>query len=235
MKRDLTVDDLKFEIRWSPRRKTVELAVERHGELVIRAPEGTSTDRLAAAVKSKKFWLYSKIAEKASLRKHDPPAKEFVSGEGFHYLGRSYRLLLVAAKAQRQPLKLEQGRFKLIKDEADRGLTHFVRWYTEHARPWLTERVTRFAPRVGVEPARVEVRDLGYRWGSCGQNGTLNFHWKTILLPPSIVEYVVAHELVHLREDNHTPEFWMALERSMPDFEVRKRWLAANGVEFTAL
>lgn len=83
-------------------------------------------------------------------------------------------------------------------------------------------------------PAELRVRDLGFRWGSCG-DGTLNFHWATILLPPRIVEYVVVHELVHLVEKNHTPEFWQRVERAMPDFEDRKRWLAAQGAEFVGL
>ena len=70
-----------------------------------------------------------------------------------------------------------------------------------------------YGPRVGAEPSRVEVRDLGYRWGSCGRAGGLNIHWQTIVLPPNVVDYVVVHELVHLREPNHTPAFWTRVER----------------------
>ena len=84
---------------------------------------------------------------------------------------------------------------------------------------------------MGIEPKGIEVRDLGFRWGSCGKKGILNFHWASILLPASIVEYVVVHELVHLVEPNHTPEFWLALERAMPDYEQRKNWLAENGAK----
>ena len=95
------------------------------------------------------------------------PVKEFVSGEGFPYLGRSYRLLLV--NAQDVPLRMEAGRFRLLRTEARQGLAHFVRWYTEHGRVWLHPRVAALARRVGVEPAGIEVRDLGYRWASCGR------------------------------------------------------------------
>lgn len=221
------IDDLSFEVRYSPRRKHVELSVEREGGLVILAPEGTEARRLESAVRAKRFWLYTKMAEKESLRQ-TVPSKEYVSGEGFHYLGRSYRLLLVGKK-QNKPLKLEQGRFKLVRSEAEQGREHFVRWYTEHARPWLAKRVDRWSHRVGAKPSAVEVRELGYHWGSCGKRGTLNFHWATILLPASVVDYIVVHELVHLRHANHTPEFWLSIERAMPDFEGRKRWLAENG------
>ncbi|MCA9626492.1 MAG: M48 family metallopeptidase, partial [Myxococcales bacterium] len=113
-------------------------------------------------------------------------------------------------------------------DLAASGREHFVRWYTDHAKPWLSERVNQHAPRLGVTPSAVAVQDLGYRWGSCGRGNKLYFHWKSILLPPRIVEYIVVQELVHLREPHHTPEFWKRLERAMPDFASRKQWLAKS-------
>src|SRR5690625_5138176 len=91
------------------------------------------------------------------------------------------------------------------------------------------------AGRMEVELIAVKVQDLGYRWGSCGKGGRLYFHWKAILLPRSIVEYVVAHELVHLHTPHHTPEFWQRLERAMPDYERRKQWLAAHGMDVEGL
>lgn len=228
----LTVDDLRFEVAYSPRRKTVELSVERDGALVVRAPLGAATDRLEAFVRAKRTWVYKKLAEKDALR-HVTPVKEYVSGEGFPYLGRSYRLLLV--DQQDVPLRMEAGRFRLLRAEAGNGRAQFIAWYMEHGRAWLRRRVAALAPRVGVEPAGVEVRDLGYRWGSCGRAGGLNFHWATILLPPGIVEYVVVHELAHLRERNHTPEFWQAVERAMPDYLRRKAWLAEKGSGFVVV
>ena len=80
-----------------------------------------------------------------------------------------------------------------------------------------------------VEPSAIEVRDLGFRWGSCGQATKVNFHWATILLPASVVDYVIVHELTHLTEPNHTPEFWRQVERTLPDYEQRKAWLAVHG------
>ena len=129
------------------------------------------------------------------------------------------------------PLKLEHGRFKMRRDAVSEGRAHMLRWYHAHAQPWLRRRVERWQGRVGVTPSDVVVQDLGYRWGSCGKGERLYFHWRAILLPPRIVEYVVAHELVHLDEPHHTPEFWSRLERAMPDFPQRKRWLAENAAQ----
>ena len=226
----LTVDGLRVDVVLSARRQTLELSVERDGALVVRAPVRASRDRLEAFVREKQAWAYRKLAAKEAIR---PllPAKEFVSGEGFSYLGRSYRLLLVAA--QRTPLRLEAGRFRLLRSEARHGRAHFIRWYTEHGKVWLRPRVAAWARRVDVEPAGVEVRDLGYRWASCGRKGALNFNWSTILLPPSVVDYLIVHELIHLSDRNHTPAFWKSVERAMPDFARRRAWLAEWGAAST--
>src|SRR5690606_35197537 len=115
------------------------------------------------------------------------------------------------------------------------GRVHLIRWYCEHAKPWLASRVEDFAARMEVEPAGLRVQDLGYRWGSCGKGEVLYFHWKTILLPARIAEYVVVHEMAHLHEPHHTPQFWQRVERAMPDFERRKEWLAQRGMEVEGL
>lgn len=222
----LVVDELAFAVRRSARRKTLEITVDRGGELIIASPPGVADDVLAGFVREKRFWLYTKIAEK-ELFQQPVGGKEFVAGEGFPYLGRSYRLLLV--DGQDAPIKLQDGRFKLRRDLAHEGRTHFVAWYTEHGTAWLRRRVPEWASRMGVEPKGVEVRDLGFRWGSCGQAGGVNFHWATILLPSSIVDYVVVHELAHLLEANHTPGFWQRVARAMPEYEQRKSWLAEHG------
>lgn len=223
----LTVDDLQFEIRWSGQRRTVGLTVDRDGELVISAPTGCATDVLESFVREKRFWLYTKLAEKEALQEEAVRPRQFVSGEGFPYLGRSYRLRLV--EEQDVPLKLERGRFLLRRSHAAEGRATLISWYAARARPWLEHRVPRFVSRVGASPSSIDVRDLGFRWGSCGRNGTVSFHWATVLMPPAVIDYVIVHELVHLLEPNHTPEFWRAVERTMPDFEARRRRIAELG------
>jgi predicted metal-dependent hydrolase len=225
----LVVDDLHFEVRRSPRRKSVQVTVDRAGELVLSAPEEYPIEKMEAFVRAKRFWIYTKLAEKERLRSVPPAAKECVTGEGFPYLGRSYRLKLV--ESQGAPVKLERGRFNMRRSDAAEGREHMRHWYVQHAQPWLAARVERFSGRVGVEPSGVTVRDLGHRWGSCGKGGKLYFHWRSILLPPSIVEYIVVHELVHLHEPHHTPAFWTRVERAMPDFAKRKQWLAENAMQ----
>ena len=232
MSTTLTIDDLRFDVRRSARRRTLQITVERSGGLLLSAPTGVDESRLRDFVNEKRYWIYTKLAEKELLRR-TVPRKEFVDGEGFLYLGRSYRLKLV--DAQDVPLKLSAGRFCLRHDAVGAGREHFIRWYSERAREKLAAFVGELQARMEVQPAGVKVQDLGYRWGSCGKGDWLYFHWKTILLPSRIVEYVAAHEMAHLHEPHHTPEFWLRLERAMPDYARRKSWLAEHGIEVEGL
>ncbi len=223
----LRVDDLWFTIRRSPYRKTIQITVERNGTLTLSAPPGVDEEKLRAFALEKRFWIYTKRAEKDRLQRCTPP-KEYVDGEGFLHLGRSYRLKLV--DAQTAPLKLVNGRFTLRRDMVENGRDHFVHWYSERARAWLSKCVAEYQSRMETTPSGVKVQELGYRWGSCGKGDWLYFHWKTILLPARIAEYVVVHEIAHLHEPHHTPAFWLRVERAMPDFAQRKIWLAEHGI-----
>lgn len=222
------VDELQFTVRRSSRRRTIQITVERTGELILSAPPEVGIDQLRDFVSEKRFWIYTKLAERDRLQRK-VPRKEFVAGEGLLYLGRTHRLKMV--EAQDAPLKLVNGRFALRHDAQAGAREHFVRWYSERARVWLSGRVADYRSRMEVVPAGVKVQDLGYRWGSCGKGDWLYFHWKTILLPARIAEYVVVHEIAHLHEPHHTPAFWLRVERAMPDYAQRRAWLAEHGID----
>lgn len=228
----LTVNDLRFELRRSAGRRALEITVDRGGELILSAPPEVPIARLRDFAQRKRMWVYKQLASKEALTR-DTPRKVFTDGEGFAYLGRSYRLRLVAESDA--AVKLQGGRFVMPKALARDGREHLIRWYCERARMWLTGQVNDYAARIEVMPAGVRVQDLGYRWGSCGKGDWLYFHWKTILLPARIAEYVVVHEMAHLHDPHHTPEFWRRVERAMPDYERRRDWLAGNGMSVEGL
>lgn len=222
----LTVNDLRFDVRRSDRRRALEITVDRGGELILSAPPEVPDAKLRDFVQRKRMWVYKQLARQQALG-HKVPRKVFTDGEGFTYLGRNYRLRLVPESDA--AVKLVGGRFVMPKALAAEGREHLIRWYCKRAQPWLAGKVQEFAARMEVIPAGVRVQNLGYRWGSCGKGGWLYFHWKSILLPPPIAEYVVVHEMVHLHVPHHTLEFWRRVERALPDFERSKTWLAERG------
>lgn len=228
----LTVGDLSFEVRHSNRRQSIGITVERDGQLVIACRPEVPPDRLEEVVQDKRLWIYEKLLQKESLNSPPPSIKEYVSGEGFYYLGRSYRLKLIDSQPNQPPLRLHQGRFLLDRTTQAQGREIFVGWYRDRLQPVLQSLIPELACRVGVQPLSTQVRELGYRWGSCSQKGELYFHWRVAMLPRPLIDYVVTHELVHLVEHQHSPEFWNRVERIIPDFASRKNWLAEQGAKY---
>ena len=124
---------------------------------------------------------------------------------------------------------MRDGCFRLGRSEARRGREHFIRWYTERGTPGIARRMKHWSQRMGVVSRGVAVRDLGYRWGSCGHSRLVNFHWATMLLPPSIVDYAIVRERAQLAVPTHGPGFWRKAGLAMPEYESRKSWLTAHG------
>ena len=228
MTENLEVGNLIFEVRRSPRRKTLGLTVDRGAELVIRAPQAARNEELARWAQSKLLWVHRKLAlkEQSAPKVRDP---EFVTGEGFSYLGRSYRLTITAG--QKEPLRFDGRRFILRTTARRSAADHFRRWYIWVGRQWIERRLELLAPRIGAAPSRIEVGDLGYRWGSCGKHRVVFFNWRLLQLPVRLADYVIAHELSHLIEPYHGSAFWRVLDRSMPDWKERKEELRTRAQE----
>ncbi|MGM0557094.1 MAG: M48 family metallopeptidase [Myxococcota bacterium] len=231
MNETLTIGELEFELRRSARRKTIGITVDRDGSLLLHVPTDCPRSTIERVAETKQVWVHTKLAEKEMLNA-SAVQKEYVAGESFYYLGRRYRLRFVDDEDAPE-LGLYGGYFEMRSDVRDEASSVFVDWYQRHAKPWLEKRCERFFGKMGVDEQELGVRDLGYRWGSCGVRA-LHFHWRTILLPPRIIDYVIVHELAHVDEPNHDEAFWKTVERAMPDYQERKRWLAENGARYVA-
>lgn len=224
----IEVDGLTFEVQRSGSRRTIQITVERSGALSVIAPPQAEHQQLVDFIEEKLLWVHTKVQEKARLQRR-APIKQFVEGEGFLYLGKSYRLRLV--DKQLVDLSLINGRFCLRRSSFPRAREIFTSWYTRRAQGWFEREVSAQANRMGVEVREIKVQDLGYRWGSFGAGGRISFHWKAILLPPRIAQYVVIHELAHGHHPDHSAKFWMTVEQHIPDWGQRKSWLAEHGIQ----
>lgn len=105
----------------------------------------------------------------------------------------------------------------------------FEAFYGAKGEPRIRERMNYFAPKAGVNPTGLKVRDLGYRWASCTKNNALRFNWKCMMAPAKIIDYMVVHELCHINHRNHTDAFWNEVDKVMPDHLERKMWLKKHG------
>lgn len=222
--------DIAYELVRSPRR-TADIVIEPDGRVIVRAPEETPPERIEDIVESKKLWIYRHLAEWRDLNA-TRVLREYRNGEGFLYLGRSYRLLLVAN--QEEPLLLKSGRFCLRRDLVDQGevpaaKAAFRDYFISRGIERIAQRVAYFVPKVGVKEGKVAVRELGSRWASCSPTGNLAFHWKCMMAPPKIIDYIIVHELCHMHHLDHSDAFWNEVDKVMPDYRERKEWLRRNG------
>lgn len=225
------VRDISYKLMPGTDRDTTDIVIERNGDVVVRPSKHLTPEKVDAVVEMKRLWIYRNLAEWRDLNA-TAVAREWVNGETFLYLGRSYRLSIVDASDT--DLRLQDGRFMLSRALVEReGVTGakraFEKYYASKGAQRLQARVSYFAPKVGVEVTGIEVKDIGFKWARCGASGNLAFHWKCMMAPARIFDYLVVHELCHLIYRNHSAAYWNEVDKVMPDYRERKDWLRLHG------
>ena len=201
----------------SPRRhKTIEITVDEPGLATVAAPAGTPPGDLEAAVRRRAAWIIRHDGEAAAAL----PPRRFVSGESLPYLGRSVLMTVHPTESDEVAIRFHHWQFdvdvprSLEGDERHAKVrAAFESWYRARAALKLPPRVARIDSLLGARPKAVLIRSQRKRWASCAPDGTLRFNWRAIMAPPALLDYVVAHELAHLRVRGHTPEYWPSSPR----------------------
>jgi len=221
-----------YKVIKTERRKTASISVK-DSIVLITVPLTLSKDKVHEIVRKKKKWIQDKLnyyAQTQNLSK----TKEYVSGEGFAYLGRNYRLKVLNGKLNEVEFKNGKLVVHIPKEYSKRKKENTVKkfleeWYQERALVKLQEKTQRLARKVGVEPKSVTIKSYKGRWGSCNAKKELFFNWNIIIAPNRIVDYVVVHELVHIIHHDHGKAYWKRLKSVYPDYEDCKEWLKVNG------
>jgi len=219
--------DLQYTIVRSPKRRKLTITIERDRSVVVHAPAATSEEKVRQVVEAKRQWIFEKTRHKQKYTDlPHPPGKELVNGESALYLGRNYRIEIVATDSNK--IKFAQ-KFFVPADLAGRKVEAFRGWYIARAEEKILPRVYQHARQLGVEFVKARIVDNRYRWGSCTVNNNLNFNWRLIKAPMSVIDYVVVHELAHLIEANHTPRFWNIVKAQVVSMDKPKQWLKEHG------
>lgn len=201
------------------RRRSIGIKVHR-GEVTVSAPMRAPLVEIQAFVARKARWIrkHLELQRQAAAR---PTELKLEPGASLPFLGESLRL-----EMSTQPYGVvRDGDRLLIGGEADLYKAKLARWLVGQAQAYLPGRVAEFAPRVGVKPQGFSVRFYKSRWGSCNRRGELQFNWLLMMAPPAVVDYVVVHELAHLRHFDHSPAFWQVVREVMPDYAIHRAWL----------
>ena len=224
------------------KRKTISISVDPKGNVLVKAPLRLSDEKVLELVKQKSSWIEQKLllVEEAAGQTKD---KQYVNGEIFYYLGKEYILHFIADTIKKRlTVNIYDDKLVITIPISKVGIINegivnetiiksaLTKWYKQMAKVKISERVTYYESFFSEKPGSVIVKEQKKRWGSCSQDGTLRFNWRIIMAPEHIVDYIVVHEMCHLRYMNHASEFWNLVERILPDFKIRKDWLKKNGI-----
>jgi len=208
--------------------------------LFVTSPNRAPLDDIERAIRAKQRWILTKLferGERRALRAGRPPV-EWVDGAQLPYLGTDLTLRLEPAARSHCIIDADTRELRL---GVTPGLeTWQIRervklWFQDEAKRIFRERLDLYAPRVGVTYSSVAISSAGTRWGSCTVAGNIRLNWKLVHYPLALLDYVVVHELAHLREMNHSPAFWAVVGEVFPDYDGAKAALKKRSVEMPVL
>jgi len=209
-------------------RKRLRIVVSPELTVDVHAPKNVNDSQVHSAVHKKAAWIARKL-DKLETYHPLPTPKRYVSGETLGYLGRQYRLKVV--KDSKQPAKL-MGRFLRVwvedKNDTQRVKKAVDQWYRKRAQETLgryMEKCFAIASRHSVPDPLMKIRKMRSRWGSCSSKGRITLNLNLALVPVHCIEYVIMHELCHLKHNNHSKAFYSLLTRCQPDWRKRKETL----------
>ncbi len=206
------------------KRRTIALIVERDGTFTVRAPLRLHQAKIDSFIQQKADWI-TRTREK--IKSAQPAVKkQYAHGETFLFLGSLFELKLV--ERQKPALQFNDG-FTLSQSAREKGEAYFIRWYKERAFEIISERVREYSQKHDFMPSQVKISSAKTRWGSCSSAGILNFTWRLVMAPLDVIDYVVVHELAHLRMKNHSRKFWKLVGTVCPDYKRHRKWLRENG------
>jgi predicted metal-dependent hydrolase len=204
-------------VRRSDRARRIRVTVDPEHGVQVTLPRRAALRDAAAAVAELEPWIARRLAEVEQAR-----AAVAARGDAIPYLGATLRLV-----PERGRTRAHRRGEELLVPAREPGPA-VERWLRRAAREEITRRAHRAAAALGERVTRVSIRDQRTRWGSCSSSGALSFSWRLVLAPEDVLDYVVWHEVCHLREMNHSPAYWALVARCCPGYEGPRRWLREN-------
>jgi predicted metal-dependent hydrolase len=223
----MKVGELEIGIKRSKRSKTITVNIERDGSVNAVAPWNCSDDTIYKELQAREFLICKHVASRKAVCKAYVN-RSFVNGQAFLFMGESYNLVI--SDKTNKSLEIIDDKFVLSEKYLPRAKEFFIKYYKKNGFPYIIERVEHFSKMVGVKPNLVKIIDLRSHWASCTPQKNINFHWKCIMAKPIIIDYLIVHELTHLKYPQHNRRFWDAVYSVMPNYKECEDWLHNYGV-----
>lgn len=223
-------EEVSYLLRRSPRRRTVGLKIDKSG-LTVSVPTRTPQRAWEAILLEKSGWVLDKLEE---MRARSVPAFNWRDGEWLPFLGGPVELVVEHGAPRARP-SLDDGQLRVaLPDPSDTSAleTRIVQWYRREALAFFQQRITFYARQLDVSVSRLGLSSARTRWGSCTSGGSIRLNWRLIKAPPSVIDYVVIHELAHLVELNHSPSFWQIVAQLCPDYAGQRAMLKEQAAHY---
>ena len=212
-------------IRTSRRSKSISLKI-RNGELEVSCPYNTSEIFIKNLIERKKVWINKNIdRSRKNQKKIDQISNGFITYKGLV-------LKLVYEKSNLEGIAVEDNELKIFYSDKSKSKKLIIEWLKLQANNFLRGRLSFLSKRISIEFNSLTIKSYTARWGSCNTKGDIFLNWKLIMLPESVIDYVLIHELAHINVPNHSSKFWELVKKKDPQYCKNKKWLKDNGSSF---
>lgn len=237
---DLTVGGRTVEITRRPYKRSLGLTLKMNGRICVSAPKGLSSSKIRDFVLSQEDWIKTNLSKYESVRQAYPK-KQMREGEEFLFVGQRFPLTFEPCSGK-PCFKIRDGKLVCgVRREVwhcfdphkphPELLSALAQFYKKKAREILIKSVQEYAGRMNLHPSGLSFRAQRTRWGSCSSKGRISLNWKMIIAPLEVIDYVVIHELSHLKYYNHSAAFWSLVETQSPNYRVNRDWLRNHQFE----
>lgn len=220
-------------------RKTIGISLSLNYGVKVAVPRKVSDKKIAEVVNEKATWILEKLSYLENI-KSEVPKMEFIDGERLTVLGKEYALKINMSSLTTLAFVTLSSNYLVVHlpqniciNASDLVRKHIVDWYKSYAKEVVSERIRFFSKTMDVLPTNLIIKDLKSIWGSCTSKNTININWKIIMAPLEIVDYLVVHELTHIKIKNHSIHFWNMAESILPNYKACSKWLKQNGHKLT--
>lgn len=214
-------DSLSAVLKRSARRRTIGIRVA-HGAVQVSAPVEAPLDDIHQFVSQKKAWILRHLKRQEQLQSLQSKTR-YGSGEIVYWLGQP---LTIQTQSQECTVR-DGGTLRLLDasgNTADRAV-NLANWYIDEAAQYIPQRVSYWSEQMGLYPSSIKIRHYKSRWGSCDRRGGIHFNWLLMMAPGEVIDYVVVHEIAHLKHFNHSHAFWRLVAQAIPDYAAQRNWL----------
>ncbi len=222
--------EIPYLLKRSPRRSTIAMRIDHRG-LTVNAPARAADSRVERVLQERADWLLDKLRAWQASR---PAVFAGNHGDILLFLGSDLALCLMEGSMRAQPRLEDDALLVALPDPTDAVAVKrkLERWYRAEAERHFIQRLEHYAGRMGLALPNLSLSSARTRWGSCNSRGEIRLNWRLIQAPISQIDYVVVHELAHIRELNHSPRFWAIVEETLPHYEAAHRALKAGGARY---